>query len=197
MLMVIQKKKKMEKKCSVNQLGLGDKLSETQYYEVIKIDSMSIKVRNERGMEFQVSNAIVEEGMYSAHQVSVEPEHNLEVTRTELIEIFRNVGDTVFTVCFNKQPDADTINEAIESLNNGKILPIKEMKKVVKEAFKGEVRVLTGYLINTETGFGRSMVIDLNLARGTNPNWDARIRQVDHRSLNYLIWKNTKYTVKK
>jgi hypothetical protein len=187
----------MEQKCSVGKIGIGSKLSETQYYTVIDVNVDNITVRNERGMEFNVSHAIVEEGMYSSDQYTLDPEHELQVTRTELIEIFRKVGDTVFTVCFNKQPDAETINNAIESLNNGKILPIKEMKKVVKEAFKGEVRILTGYLIATETGFGRSMVIDLELIRGENPLWDARIRQVDHRSLNWLIWKNTKYTVKK
>lgn len=188
----------MQQKCTINGIHIGDKLSETQYYTVIDvIRNSTIRVKNERGMEFNISNAIVEEGMYSANQYITDSEHEIQVNRTELIEIFRKVGDTVFTVCFNKQPDADTINDAIESLNKGKILPISEMKKKVKEAFKGEVRVLTGYLIATETGFGRSMAIDLSLERGTNPNWDARIRQVDHRSLNWLIWKNFKYTVKK
>lgn len=185
----------MEKKTDALILKPGDYLSETQYYQVVDSFGGSITVKNERGMKFNVSNSIVEEGMYSAHQYHVDQQ--VQVSRTELIEIFKNVKDTIFTVCFNKQPDADIINTAIEGLNKGRILPISEMKKAVKEAFKGEQRVLTGYLIATETGFGRSMVIDLALERGDNPNWDARIRQVDHRSLNWLIYKNTKYTVKK
>lgn len=169
-------------------------LSETQYYEILKKDTGTIKVINERGFDFNVSNGIVEEGMYSSDQFT----ETVEVTRTQLIEILGAVGDTVFSVSFNKMPTADTINETIESLNKGSILPVKEMKKRVKEAFKGEERILVGYLISTETGFGRSMVIDLEIKRDlAKPDYDNRIRQVDHRSLNWLIHKNTKYTVKK
>lgn len=175
----------------------GEVLSETQYYTVVKVHDFGLQstvvVRNERGFEFSIGKNIVEEGIYSASQFN----ETVEVTRTELIDIFRKVGDTVFTVCFNKQPAAEDINAAIESTNKGKILPIKEMKKIIKEAFKGEERILTGYLVSTETGFGRSMVIDLALERGDNPNWDARLRQVDHRTLNWIISKNVKYVVKK
>lgn len=173
-------------------LKVGEVLSETQYYKIQDINAGTIIVKNERGFAFTVSKNIVEEGMFSASQVIEEK----KVTRTELIEIFNNVGDTVFTVCFHKQPSSEDINEAIESANKGKIIPIKELKKLVKDAYKGKERILTGYLIKTETGFGRSMVIDLMEERGDDPNWDARIRQVDHRTLNWLITKNIKYSVK-
>lgn len=183
----------MEKKVQANSLEKGQYLSETQYYQIQRVDIASIVVKNERDFEFTVSKRIVEEGMYSASQYDQE----VEVTRTELIEIFRTVGDTVFTVNFNKMPTADVINIAIEGLNKGKILPIKEMKAKVKEAFKGEERTLIGYLVKTETGFGRSMVIDLEQQRGDKPDYDQRLRQVDHRTLNWLIHKNIKYKVRK
>lgn len=186
----------MDKKLDFVSLKKGDFLSETQYYIVTDVVDFGlqsvVKVKNERGFEFSIGRNIIEEGSYSASQFS----EIKEVTRTDLIEVFRQVGDTVFTVCFNKQPAAEDINKAIESTNKGKILPMKDMKKIIKEAFKGEERILTGYLIKTETGFGRSMVIDLALERGDNPEWDARIRQVDHRTLNWLIHKNIKYVVK-
>lgn len=185
------------KRTDVEKLTVGSFLSETQYYIVTGIEaSGKVIVRNERGLEFGISKGIVEEGMFSAGQA----EEIVELTRTELIEKFKHVGDTVFTVCFNKQPAATEINEAIEKCNKGKILSIKDMKKVVKEAFKGEERVLTGYLISTETGFGRSMVIDLDLPYQLNDStnkYDTRIRQVDHRTLNWLVFKNVKYVVKK
>jgi hypothetical protein len=183
------------KKCQVTLLQPKVSfLSETQYYEILEKNTGTIKVVNERDFDFNVSNGIVEEGMYSSDQFT----ETVEVTRTQLIEILGAVGDTVFSVSFNKMPTADTINETIESLNRGSILPIKEMKKKIKEAFKGEERILVGYLISTETGFGRSMVIDLEIKRDlTKPDYDNRIRQVDHRSLNWLVHKNTKYTVKK
>jgi len=185
----------MNKKSSFKELRTGDFLSETQYYEVKRINPDGITVVNERGFEFNIGANIVEEGIYSASQFNANSIK--EVTRTELIEIFSAVGDTVFQVCFNKQPKASDINDAIESANKGKIIPIAQLKKIVKDAYKGEERVLTGYLISIETGFGRSMVIDLEADKSkSTPDWDARIRQVDHRSLNWLIHKNIKYIVK-
>lgn len=182
------------KKSDFRQIKKGDFLSETQYYEVVGVNPSGIQVKNERGFEFGIQSGIVEEGIYSASQVLEE----VQVTRTELIEIFSKVGDTVFTVCFNKQPTSESINEAIESANKGKILPIAELKKLVKAAYKGEERILTGYLVKVETGFGRSMVIDLEADTSkSTPEWDARLRQVDHRTLNWLISKNVKYIVKK
>jgi len=182
----------MEKKSQVSKIQEGDFLSETQYYQVVKVAPTSIEVKNERNFTFHVGNAIVEEGMYSASQFN----EVQEITRTELIEIFRLVGDTVFTVSFNKLPEIKDINDAIEGLNDGRILPVKEMKARVKEAFKGKERILTGYLVKTETGFGRSVVIDLEIDKGSNPEYDNRLRQVDHRTLNWLIYKNVKYQVK-
>jgi len=181
-----------EKKSQVSKIKEGTYLSETQYYKVVEVNGSSVQVENERGFRFGISHGIVEEGSYSADQYNSEQ----LVTRTQLIEIFSNVGDTVFTVNFNKQPKAEDINAAIESANNGKFKSIAEIKKVVKNAYKGEERTLTGYLVKTETGFGRSTVIDLQQPKGDNPNHDGRLRQVDHRTLNFLIYKNVKYIVK-
>lgn len=184
------------KKSKFSEIAAGDYLSETQYYRVLRNTGTMLEVENERGFPFAVAKGIVEEGIYTANQFDAEKE--VLVTRTELIRIFGTVNDTVFKVCFNKQPTADAINEAIASANRGKILPIAELKKVVKTAYKGEERVLTGYLVSTETGFGRSMVIDLEADRSkSTADWDSRLKQVDHRTLNWLVFKNVKYSVKK
>ena len=179
-------------KSQFSNIPTGSYLSETQYYKVIENTPTSIRVQNERGFEFTIGKNIVEEGIYTAHQYKEEK----QITRTELISIFSSIGDTVFTVCFNKQPTVEAINSAIESANKGKIIPIKELKKIVKEAYKGEERILRGYLVQVETGFGRSMVIDLEADKGTRPDYDGRLRQVDHRTLKWLIYKNVKYIVK-
>ncbi len=180
-------------KSKFSELETGNFLSETQYYKIISKNGSDIQVENERGFQFSIEKDILEEGIYSAHQYNQE----LKVTRTELIEQLAKVGDSVFTVCFNKQPSANAINEAIESANEDENISIKELKKIVKNAYKGEERILTGYLKKTETGFGRSTVIDLEADRGNNADWDARVRQVDHRTLNWLIFKNIKYIIKK
>lgn len=54
----------------------------------------------------------------------------------------------------------------------------------------GEERVLRGRLVKPEPLLGRSMVEDLDV-KGVN-----RLRQVDHRTINYLIVDGVKYTVK-
>lgn len=180
------------KKSNAQDIQAKTYLSETQYYEVTRVSGNRINVKNERGFEFGIASNIVEEGMYTADQYA----EVVEVNRTQLIEIFSKVGDTIFTVNFNKQPKAKDINDALANINKGKIIANAEIKKVVKEAYKGENRTLIGYLKHTETGFGRSSVIDLEQERGDNPDWDARTRQVDHRTLNWLISKNVKYIVK-
>lgn len=54
----------------------------------------------------------------------------------------------------------------------------------------GKMRDLTGHLINSENEFGRSNVIDLNITSGHNQ------RQIDHRTISWIVFKNVKYTVK-
>lgn len=166
-------------------------LSETQYYKVLDNTGLGgIRVRNERGKEFTIGNGIIAEGSYTNDQFTEEQ----LVSRTELIDIFNNVGSHVFTVTFNKQPKAKDINKALESLNKGKILSNKEIKATIKKVYEGTERTLVGYLLKTETGFGRSMVIDLEVE--PHPDNEVRIRQVDHRTISELIYKNVRYYVK-
>lgn len=58
------------------------------------------------------------------------------------------------------------------------------------EKADGQTRVLTGHLIDTENEFGRSNVVDLEIIKG-HP-----LRQVDHRTINWIVFKGVKYTVK-
>lgn len=67
----------------------------------------------------------------------------------------------------------------------------KALKNISKEAIAGEERTLVGYLLNVEPKMGRSVAIDLEV-----PFDRHRIRQIDHRTLNWLILKNVKYVVK-
>lgn len=53
---------------------------------------------------------------------------------------------------------------------------------------EGEERVLTGYLIES-TNFGRSLVVDVEL----QGNRDNALRQVDHRSIEWIIIGGIRY----
>jgi hypothetical protein len=50
---------------------------------------------------------------------------------------------------------------------------------------------ITGHLVQSENHFGRSLVVDLNADSKSN------FRQVDHRSIEWIVFKNTKYTLGK
>jgi hypothetical protein len=81
--------------------------------------------------------------------------------------------------------------DAFDSVcNKGKIKANAVIKKELSKAMEGEERTLIGYTISREISWGRSMVIDLE----TEDN--NKIRQVDHRTINWLICKNVKYSVK-
>ena len=62
---------------------------------------------------------------------------------------------------------------------------------LVKQIVDGEVCRMICHLVEAENMLGRSTVIDLN-AKGEN-----KFRQVDHRSIEFIILRNVKYTLKK
>ncbi len=177
-------KQQTEIKLDIKKLKLGDKLSRLSYLTVLAIRSDALLVSNEAGMTWDIGNSIVERECYSASQFTAEK----AVTRSELIDIFNTTGDGVYTVCFNKQPK---LSDAFDSIaNKGKIKSNATLKKELAAAMEGEERILVGYTVSREVSWGRSLVVDLEV---TEQN---RLRQVDHRTINWLIFKNTKYSVK-
>lgn len=167
-------------------LKVGDRLSETQYYEVLEVDGTKVKVRNERGFEFGVSSAIIEEGMYSANFFN----ETKKVTRTALVNILEDAGDTIFTVNFHKKPDETTVMDVLKKCQIGDLHDNAKLKKLTEQLIHGESRTLTGYLLHTEPKMGRSQVVDLTKSGPHNS------RLVDHRTINWMIYKSIKYEVK-
>ena len=62
------------------------------------------------------------------------------------------------------------------------------MSKNIVEGKKSEI---TGHLVDSEAIMGRSLIIDLNAPKGKG------FRTVDHRTIEYIIFKNVKYTLGK
>lgn len=164
----------------------GDRLSETQYYEVITTEVDRVKVKNERGFEFTVSKPIVEEGMFNAHQY----DETKKVSRTALVNIFEGVGDTIFTVNFHKKPNDKTVLDVLKGCTIADFNDHAKLRELSVDLTHGESRTLVGYLIQTEPKMGRSRVVDLTKPVGGNS------RLVDHRTMNWLIFKGIKYEVK-
>lgn len=60
-----------------------------------------------------------------------------------------------------------------------------------KDIVDGKECVITGYLTGNESTLGRSIIVDLNAPASNN------IRQVDHRTINWIIFRNVKYSMGK
>lgn len=60
-----------------------------------------------------------------------------------------------------------------------------------KEIVDGKECEITGYLTGNESTLGRSIIVDLNAPT------TSQIRQVDHRTINWIIYQNVKYSLGK
>lgn len=107
---------------------------------------------------------------------------------TELAAILTQCRDTIFTVSFKKKVDVNDVEASLKTINFKDAKSIKSLQKSVTD---GEVCEITGYLSNIENDLGRSLVIDLNV-QGKTP-----FKQVDHRTINWIIFKNVKYSLGK
>jgi hypothetical protein len=112
-----------------------------------------------------------------------------KVSRTEMVEILLNAKECVFTVTFRKKVQAKDIEDILSSIKSD--AELKNKKDLAKQLSEGQETTITGYLVKAEEKLGRSTIIDL--AQDFNKGW----RQVDHRTIEELIIKNVKYTLKK
>lgn len=177
----------------INKIQVGEYLAEIQYYKVVKVNPKTIKVISDKGVESIIDKDLVSE-MYSANQYQTEK----YINRTEINQILANIGQQIFTINFNKQVKSQDIkNKLLKAIKDEKGNPLsyeeieKNLSKISKDLNKGEERTLIGYLLEVNNEMGRSTAIDLEIEKGQN-----RLRQIDHRTINYLIFKNTKYIVK-
>jgi hypothetical protein len=181
------------KTLDVTQLKPGDILSETSYYvfkgrNVNQIEGHSIVVTNHNGLEMKVGFGIAEDALFSASQFT----ETKKVTKTELARLLTQVGDTVFQVSFMKQAEKKVIKEALTNVNGGRIKTNNEIASLVDDAYKGELRVLRGFLSSTdELLLGRVKVVDLDIR--FSGKGDPGYRLVDLRTIQELITKNVKY----
>jgi hypothetical protein len=65
------------------------------------------------------------------------------------------------------------------------------LKKISKELIEGEVVEIIGHLVESDNNLGRSLIIDLNAPKTNN------FRQVDHRTIDFIIYRNVKYSLGK
>jgi len=65
------------------------------------------------------------------------------------------------------------------------------VNKMSKEIIEGKSVEIVGHLVESENHLGRSLIIDLKAPKTNN------FRQVDHRTIEWIILRNVKYTLGK
>jgi hypothetical protein len=107
---------------------------------------------------------------------------------TKVAKILEEANTVCFTVCFNAKVDEKVVKEKISSLTAADLKNKSKVSEIAKEIMHGKETVLVGRLSKAMGKLGRSLVIDLPT---------QGYRQVDHRTLKWLIIKNVKYVVSK
>lgn len=177
---------KLEPLWNQKKFECGQWCSSLAYYNVTAIDDKKISVRNSYGHELEVSKDILEK-MHSAGHFAKEKPMNM----TELAELLESVGDTCFTVNFRKKVDVNAVEEKLYSTSAKQLNDKNYLSQLAKDVIEGEECTLVCHLVNAEASLGRSTVVDLTTDKAN------KFRQVDHRTINYIIYDNCKYILKK
>lgn len=177
----------------------GEKLSEVQFYSVVKIAGDKAQLLNERGENIVVDSKYVESCLTSASQFT----ETKKVSRTELADIVIKATNKAITLNFNKViKEADVKAQIYELYPNkgGKILSEADFKKnvnsILKSALSGDERTMVGFHSGHYDGFGRVHFTDMEVVKDPSKSYDTRSRLFDPRSLNWAIVDGIKYVEK-
>lgn len=178
-----------------SKLKVGEVLSESQFYVVEKVQGNKVQLKPDSGDSITVSDGYVEQFLTSGEQVE-SPE--VKVSRTELATLFLANANVAMQASFNKQvKEVDVTKEIMNTYQNSTPSVFeKAVKAAVKKGLDGEERIITGYHTGNVNEFGRVNFVDMKLARDTTKNFDNRLRQVDPRTLNFVLLRGTKHIVK-
>jgi hypothetical protein len=185
---VANKGKKVEKKDPLwtGEMEVGQWFSSTNYIKIDKVESGKVEVISANGGKWSMSKDLVQK-MDSADHFDYE----IPMNRGELVEMLENTKDTIFTICFRKKVQPKNISNRIIEEGEDFVGNLSQCKKLAKNFLEGELCVMVAKLINLEPKLGRSMVKDLRVPFGYN------LRQVDHRTIEWIIFKNRKFIFKK
>ena len=178
-------------------LKVGEVLSETQFYKVVKTVGDRVQLETDSGENIVVDRNYAEDLLNSADQFTATE----KVSRTELIEKFLSHTRVAMTVNFNKQVKPADVKKAIVELypnKGGKLMSEADFAKKVAKAvdLKGEERTMVGRHYGTQDSNGRVSFVDMEVAKEAGKSYDPRLRLVDPRTLNWLVVSGVKYVVK-
>ena len=181
----------------------GSVLSEIQFYVVESVNGHDVVVKDENGNEINLTMEYVEEILNSADHFEKEEKVNM----TDLAEIFLNNTRIAMTVCYRKKDEPksakaikaekDALKAKLHSAN------MIELQKLIDEfvdnpiqtVVQGDERVMKGRHYGKINSLGRNEFVDME-AENKKGTYDSRVKQVDTRTLKYVIVNKVKYILK-
>jgi len=173
-------------------------LGESQYYKVQKIVGDKIQLLPDGGIPVVVDKGYVEAYLNSADQFET-TEH---LTKTQLAELFINNPRLVMTVAFFKQDKAKTKKayKADLAVQADKVKRAFMEKGVsaIEEALMNPVLAYTAGELREMRGRHYGAIDDLGRIQFTDMDVEGEhnARQVDPRTIQWLVVNNVKYTLK-
>lgn len=161
----------------------GELISETRFLTVVKVGSEKVQVRTKDGVDVILQKDYVEK-LNSADQYSKEE----KITRTEMQEILLRSINVALTVNYNKKVDEKIAKKLLSEVNGKSLSPVA-LKKLAKDVTVGPERVMVGYHLGYTHDTGRLKFYDQEA--------NFMMKQVDPRTLNWIIVGDVKYTLKK
>lgn len=143
-------------------------------------------IQNEQGDTWWIDEGILQKEFSFADQFSNEE----EVNRTQAIDHIMSNPQTAMTIHYNTKPDPEKIAEALKG-GQGK-LSKEEWAGLVKTLTLGEERVITGHHFGGFDEHRRLQFFEIDATKGS----ESQFKLVDLRTVNYVIVKSNKYTVK-
>jgi len=170
-------------------LTTDSRLSETQYYSVVKIAGNKVQLENQHGDNIVVDKDYAEKCLTSADQFSAKE----TINKTKAAELLISNPGVVMQVMYSKAvKEVDVTAEIMEAYETSTPKTMADaVKKAVKKAIAGQDRLITGYHTGSMTELGRVNFTDMMLPKG-----EHNLRQLDPRTIQFIVLRGTKYTVK-
>ena len=185
----------------IKELKVGSILSETSFYVVKEVSNGSFTMLDDLNNEIIIGNEYVEKILASADLFETEEKK----TMTELAELFIASPRIAMTVCFVKQDVAKTKkaydlekSTKIGEITNARVSDVPRLlndliENPITRTIPGELRVMKGRHYGSVNELGRISFVDMEI-KDTNPT--AKLRQVDPRTIRYLVVGGVKYSLK-
>lgn len=186
-------------------LKKGSILSESSFFTVKEVRSSDVVVVDDHGTELTIGNRYVEKVLNSADFFEKEEKK----TMSELADLFINSPRIAMTVAFYKKDTAKAKKayeaekaEAIKkvqdaSLSNAAKLLEELIDNPISKIIPGELRVMKGRHYGFVDDLGRVHFIDMEQIKdASKADYDSRKREVDPRTIQYLIIAGVKHSLK-